>query len=290
MRYLNSVSSRKMALRLLAVAGLGISVSACTGDFGLGYASDGYNDGYSQYGCGDYDQFGNFYECDYRAGFSNFGYSGGWYNDFYYPGYGMFLFDNYGRRYNMHPQYQRYWGQQRYNWFRSNRGHGYGGRGYGRGRGHGGHGYDGYGYDNYGYDNYGYDRYGHDRYGRRGPTEQERKRAVGSAARDIVTSQNGAIPSDAPSNAAPPPNMNNNGSARGDYGRGRGDRNESIGRAARNMSQPSSPAPVSAPAPQPRTTTQSAPAPRVYTPAPAPAPRASSSGIGAAARQMTRPR
>jgi hypothetical protein len=275
MRYLNSVSSRKMALRLLAVAGFGISVSACTGDFGLGYASDGYNDGYSQYGCGDYDQFGNFYECDYRAGFSNFGYGGGWYNDFYYPGHGLFLFDNYGRRYNMHPQYQRYWGQQRYNWFRSNRGHGYGGRGYGRGRGRG---HGGHGYDNYGYDNYGYDRYGRDR----GPSEQERKSAIGGAAREMVANGQGSTE---PSNAAPPPNVGNRGE-RGSYGRGRG---SGIGSAARDMARPSNPAPVSQPAQQPRTTTQSAPAPRVYTPAPAPAPRASS-GIGAAARQMTRPR
>lgn len=126
-----SKMTAKTGLRLAAAAGLGLGLSGCVYDagLGLGYASDGYSSGYD---CDPYSPFDNYYNCDYGYGFSNIGYGGGWYNNFYYPGHGFYLFDRGGRRYNMQRDHHRYWGQQRYEW---NRGRG------NRGGQHSGHGY-----------------------------------------------------------------------------------------------------------------------------------------------------
>jgi hypothetical protein len=115
----SSIGSVK-ALRMTALAALGMSVSACNydGGVGIGYASGG---GYSGYQCDPYSPFDNYYDCDYGYGFSNIGYGGGWYNGFYYPGYGTYLFDNYGQRYGMQNDYRRYWAQRRYDWNRGDR-------------------------------------------------------------------------------------------------------------------------------------------------------------------------
>jgi hypothetical protein len=114
-----SASTGKAAIRIAALAGLSLLASGCVYDseIGLGYASDGYA---SAYDCDPYSQFDSYYDCDYRYGFSNIGYGGGWYSDYYYPGYGYFIFDNFGRRYRMQDNYLRYWGQRRYDWYRSN--------------------------------------------------------------------------------------------------------------------------------------------------------------------------
>jgi hypothetical protein len=108
------------AFRITALAALGLGLSACNydGGVGIGYASGG---SYSGYNCDPYSPFDNYYDCDYGYGFSNIGYGGGWYNDFYYPGYGTYLFDNYGQRYGMQNDYRRYWAQRRYEWNRNNR-------------------------------------------------------------------------------------------------------------------------------------------------------------------------
>ncbi len=120
MKNLFSSIGRAKALRITALAALGLGVSACTydGGVGIGYASGG---GYSGYDCDPYSPFDNYYNCDYGYGFSNIGYGGGWYSGYYYPGYGMYLFDNYGRRYGMQNDYRRYWAQRRYDWNRDNR-------------------------------------------------------------------------------------------------------------------------------------------------------------------------
>jgi hypothetical protein len=124
MKNLFSGIGRAKAFRFTALAALGLGVSACTydGGVGIGYASGG---GYSGYQCDPYSPFDNYYDCDNGYGFSNMGYGGGWYNGFYYPGYGTYLFDNYGQRYGMQNDYRRYWGQRRYDW---NRGHQQGNR------------------------------------------------------------------------------------------------------------------------------------------------------------------
>lgn len=126
---------RSGMLRIAALATAGIALSGCTYDLGLGYASDGYGSGY--YDCDPYSPFDNYYNCDNGYGFSNIGYGGGWYDNYWYPGHGFFLFDNYGRRFNMRDNHRRYWGERRHRWYRENGGrHEGGGRYDGRGRGY----------------------------------------------------------------------------------------------------------------------------------------------------------
>ena len=103
---------------LLTAASAGLS--GCVYDVGLGFASDGYYD--DAYGCDPYGGYDAYYNCDYGQAFSNIGFGGGWYDNYYYPGYGIFLFDTFGRRYPMREQYRRYWSEQRHNWYRENRG------------------------------------------------------------------------------------------------------------------------------------------------------------------------
>ena len=106
----------KAALLIAASAGL----SGCVYDVGLGFASDGYYD--DAYGCDPYGGYDAYYNCDYGQAFSNIGFGGGWYDNYYYPGHGIFLFDTFGRRYPMREQYRRYWGERRHSWYREHRG------------------------------------------------------------------------------------------------------------------------------------------------------------------------
>ena len=110
---------------LLFMAGGGLS--GCVYDVGLGYASDGYYD--DEYGCDPSGGYDAYYECDYGHAFGKIGFAGGWFGNYYYPGHGVFLFDNVGRRYPMREQYRRYWGERRHNWYREHRGRDWGGGG-----------------------------------------------------------------------------------------------------------------------------------------------------------------
>lgn len=85
------------------------------------YNSDGYayDDGYG-YDCYD--------ASDYSGGFAQIGFGGGWYDDYYYPGYGMWMFDNYRNRYPLRDQYLNYWGGRRAWWKHHGRGDGQPGR------------------------------------------------------------------------------------------------------------------------------------------------------------------
>lgn len=60
------------------------------------------------------------YDCydaaDYHSGFVQIGFGGGWYDSYYYPGYGLFLYDRYGRRHGMSHNYLTYWGGRRAWW------------------------------------------------------------------------------------------------------------------------------------------------------------------------------
>ncbi|MCO4090774.1 MAG: hypothetical protein HEQ34_02325 [Sphingorhabdus sp.] len=110
----------KAIVKIAALASASVALSGCVYDLGLGYASDGYYD--DEYGCDPYSDYDRYYDCDLGYGFNNIGYGGGWYDNYYYPGYGFFLFDNIGRRYPMRDQHRRYWGEKRHNWYRENRG------------------------------------------------------------------------------------------------------------------------------------------------------------------------
>jgi hypothetical protein len=128
------VPGGKAVLKILVLATAGLGLSGCVYDVGLGYASDGY---YDDYGCDPYGGYDSYYDCDYRSGFYNIGFGGGWHDSFWYPGHGYYLFDNYGRRHAMRDHHRRYWGEKRHHWYRENRGrHDGGGHHRGRGRGY----------------------------------------------------------------------------------------------------------------------------------------------------------
>jgi hypothetical protein len=131
---MNMKISRKIFLRLAALTGGAMALSGCVYDVGLGYASDGY---YDDYGCDPYWDYGRYYDCDYGSGFFDIGFGGGWYDNYWYPGHGYYLFDNYGRRYPMRDHHRRYWGEKRHGWYREHRGRDRDRDGYrGRGRGY----------------------------------------------------------------------------------------------------------------------------------------------------------
>lgn len=126
---------------LASLFALGVSGCMSLGGYGSGYGDGYYNDGYgygaSGYAYNDrcydayngYDDYYSQYDCydrnDYNSRFSvNIGFGGGWWNDFYYPGSGYYMFDRYGARRQLYGNYARYWGGRRagYNW-RSRGGH-----------------------------------------------------------------------------------------------------------------------------------------------------------------------
>ncbi|MCW0196630.1 hypothetical protein [Sphingopyxis sp.] len=114
--------SLSIALGALATTTLG---GCYYGDvYGSSYASGG--DCASRYGSDYYDSDGYAYDdgygydcydaADYSGGFAQIGFGGGWYDDYYYPGYGMWLFDSYRNRYPLRGQYLNYWGGRRAWW------------------------------------------------------------------------------------------------------------------------------------------------------------------------------
>lgn len=104
--------------------------SLATSALGGCYYGDVYGSSYASAGslCGDryydYDPYayddGYGYNCydgsDYGSGFVQIGFGGGWYDDYYYPGYGTWMFDNYRNRYPLRGQYLNYWGGRRAWW------------------------------------------------------------------------------------------------------------------------------------------------------------------------------
>ena len=132
------VKGSKALLKAVVLMATSAGLSGCVYDVGMGYASDSYyNDGYASngyyndgYGCDPYGRYDAYYDCDFRQGFGNIGFSGGWYDDYYYPGYGFILFDRIGRRYPMRDHHRRYWGEKRHYHYREYRGRNRDGRGY----------------------------------------------------------------------------------------------------------------------------------------------------------------
>lgn len=112
-----------MAARIAALGLATMGLSACYYDagVGLGYYDDGY-DYYDRYDCDPYSPFDRYYDCDYRGGFYNIGYGGGWYQDYWYPGYGFYIFDRGGKRYKMYDHHRRYWSGKRHEWYREHHG------------------------------------------------------------------------------------------------------------------------------------------------------------------------
>ncbi len=98
-------------LKSAVTAGALLSLGGCMYG-GSGYYGDGYVNN-SGYGCDPYAPFDDYYACDYGYGFANIGYGGGWYDQYYYPGYGIYIFDRGGRRHAMRDHHRRHWARQR---------------------------------------------------------------------------------------------------------------------------------------------------------------------------------
>ena len=111
------VSNIRLAV-LAAVSGL--ALSGCAYGFDDGYGGyGGLNVGYgynSGYGYG-YDPYGYGYGSPYGYGYGDYGYSPfGWYNGFYYPGSGIYVYDRYRTRRVWSDDQRRYWEQRRQQW------------------------------------------------------------------------------------------------------------------------------------------------------------------------------
>lgn len=111
-------------LRALLVALAGVAgLSACAEEYG-GYGYTNVQPGYGG-GCDPY-----YYDCRYYGGgYGGYGYGWngwgadpwwGWYDGYYYPGVGFYLYDGYGRRYPWNENYRRYWEGRRGAWGQRN--------------------------------------------------------------------------------------------------------------------------------------------------------------------------
>lgn len=102
--------SFKKLLRPAMLGGAIMGLSACA--YGGGSYGDGYVNG-AGYDCDPYAAFDDYYACDNGYGYANIGFGGGWYDSFYYPGYGTYIFDRGGSRYAMQRHHRRHWARQR---------------------------------------------------------------------------------------------------------------------------------------------------------------------------------
>lgn len=98
------------AWKAVVAAGAILGLSGCIYG-GAGYYGDGYVN--NSYACDPYAPFDDYYACDSGYGFANIGYGGGWYEQYYYPGYGVYIFDRAGHRHAMRHHHRRHWARQR---------------------------------------------------------------------------------------------------------------------------------------------------------------------------------
>ncbi len=98
--------------------GAALSLSACAyGYGGLDVGYGGYNDGYYNDGYGGYGQ-GGYYDVNSDPFYSGrYGYTPqyGWYNNYFYPGTGYYIYDRRGSRYGWNDDQRRYWERNRVN-------------------------------------------------------------------------------------------------------------------------------------------------------------------------------
>jgi hypothetical protein len=97
-------------LRLsVLLLGSGLTLGACAYDDGYGYGgvSARYGGGYGSGWCDPY--FDDCYGAAYDPWF-------GWYDGYYYPGWGYYVYDRYRRPYAWNDYQRRYWESRRYHW------------------------------------------------------------------------------------------------------------------------------------------------------------------------------
>jgi len=107
------------------LVGLGLSVAGCADGYGYGGVDAGYGAGYGS----GYGYAGGPYGPGYAPGYY------GWYDNFYYPGTGAYVFDRDRRAYRWNGRQQRYWQDRRRAWYGQGRRQGWGNNGgWGQGR------------------------------------------------------------------------------------------------------------------------------------------------------------
>lgn len=92
---------RTAALALAAA----FSLSACSYDDGYGYG--GLNIGYGSAG---------YYDPYYGYGYGGYAPYWGWYDNYYYPGTGLFIYDRFGGRHRWSDRHRRHWEGRRHHW------------------------------------------------------------------------------------------------------------------------------------------------------------------------------
>jgi hypothetical protein len=111
------MSKPRLRSAVLALAA-SLSLGACA--YGSGYGHTGVSVGYGSYG-GGYGRYGRGY-CDpyfNDCAYGGYGYADpwfGWYDNVYYPGVGVFVYDRYGRRFNWADHHRSYWMGRRGYW------------------------------------------------------------------------------------------------------------------------------------------------------------------------------
>lgn len=98
--------SRLRAVILAASASLGLGACTMYDGYGYGGLSVGYGSDY----CDPY--WDDCYGYGYGAQDSWYG----WYGDYYYPGYGIYIYDSYRRPYRWDDHHRRYWEHRRSRW------------------------------------------------------------------------------------------------------------------------------------------------------------------------------
>lgn len=97
-----------------AIAAGALALGGCAyGDIGMGL---GYGGGYGNYGYGG--GYGSYYGAGYGSPYgygAGYGYGSpyyGWYDDYYYPGTGYYVYDSYRRPYAMSTTQRTYWSKR----------------------------------------------------------------------------------------------------------------------------------------------------------------------------------
>lgn len=130
MTVLKNMMAAGNILRLTIIGTAALITSACVYPDQRGFYDDGFgfanNAGFNGGFCDPFDPYDAFYNCDFQGGFGQIGFGGGYFDNFYYPGFGIHLFDRPGgRRFLMQQRHRNYWAQQRFQFAqigRNNRG------------------------------------------------------------------------------------------------------------------------------------------------------------------------
>jgi hypothetical protein len=116
--YISLVAASAMALGGCAYDGLGLGMGYGNGYSpygygGYGYGSPYYGGGYgyggSSISVGIGSGYGGYYGSPYYGGYGYGSPYYGWYNDYYYPGTGYYVYDTYRRPHTMTTTQRQYW-------------------------------------------------------------------------------------------------------------------------------------------------------------------------------------